>query len=898
MPNFQDPSSISVCILERINDFVGPATSRSSRNLEFYWDTGPCDLELWLACSLSLHQGHSSSKSRLQHPRRSIQYRQAAPRSPNAALDVPVIEFPIPHPWLIPSLEAMVFKRHTSPLHFEPLSPLPSELLSEFSDSDDGLDRATRAAKWRKIERLGQDYLEGRPLFILSAGLKGPLENGWVNPWKRNTEKDKTPPQKLSLPKQDKERGLKNGVQSSIAVPSETPSRPLKRPSNRPSRVRRQGSGFESSLEPEQILELQSNQVQRQASGKDSGLLGADVFNNARRMPSNSIFSKPRAASAQVNSTTTERTHRSISSSTPNRCSVDANNSWLKTDERRPHLEEYERSTGSSPTPGYRPRPSVKPGHGAGRPHDKNRQRVCDLINDDSRSYTPPRIAFTPINGQGVLSSASSQTTGQLLPEEGLSSEKGLRSPGGGSHFSKPGKPASAFTGHSSSKKKREVPPLEGNTACKTVAMIQPPGSFQAGLSTDGFPESQYRLHDQPASSSDTISNSNCNIERDKHCRSQPLQHKTLPRSTEKSQINNSSHTLPADPTPNGKDGLQDSLQISSNATASATIPSAQIVPDHFKFPIPTISLHSTYFSAAYSSAVRRGSQNGDYEEHLSTQAPVPSAQKLARDELVIPTKLDDTKASKANEASKVAAGGEQAKRSHLSKASISNVRAITPFFSTVKRIKPGKRSEAEVATVDAAGKNKGQQKQGQNGNRARNSAVFNDPSSPASHSRSQSRSPSPKATSPPCLSSHPFNAPCASIIEKISQCVPSGESQSSNPASTLPHFNLTSSTNDTRGYQDCQGQGPGWENFDLSQAIAEAGTFLGTWDFDKVDLERVTQGDNTNSVNSIKSHGNTRSRNANDNSNSGGAKYEIPLLPASSGTKLQSILKPNTPGQ
>ena len=72
-------------------------------------------------------------------------------------------------------------KRPTSPLHFEPIVVPSEDLLYLGSDEEDTPDR--RHHKKQRIEELGQKYLEGKPLFIQSASLRGPLHKGWVNPW-------------------------------------------------------------------------------------------------------------------------------------------------------------------------------------------------------------------------------------------------------------------------------------------------------------------------------------------------------------------------------------------------------------------------------------------------------------------------------------------------------------------------------------------------------------------------------------------------------------------------------------------------------------------------------------------------------------------------------------------
>ena len=75
-----------------------------------------------------------------------------------------------------------LLKRPLSPLDSEPLIPLPKDILCP--GSDDEATAEEHKDKRRRIEAQGQQYLRGRPLFILSAGLRGRL-NDWVNPWGR-----------------------------------------------------------------------------------------------------------------------------------------------------------------------------------------------------------------------------------------------------------------------------------------------------------------------------------------------------------------------------------------------------------------------------------------------------------------------------------------------------------------------------------------------------------------------------------------------------------------------------------------------------------------------------------------------------------------------------------------
>ncbi|PLB41417.1 uncharacterized protein BDW47DRAFT_100111 [Aspergillus candidus] len=58
--------------------------------------------------------------------------------------------------------------------------------------SDDELDDVARAAQRSRIEKLAGSYAQGAPVYILSASLRGPFEDGWVNPWKKNRRRDYT----------------------------------------------------------------------------------------------------------------------------------------------------------------------------------------------------------------------------------------------------------------------------------------------------------------------------------------------------------------------------------------------------------------------------------------------------------------------------------------------------------------------------------------------------------------------------------------------------------------------------------------------------------------------------------------------------------------------------------
>lgn len=80
--------------------------------------------------------------------------------------------------------------RPPSPLHYEPFPLLSEEVLCPGSDDEETLEQ--HRDKRQRVEALGTQYLQGRGLIILSAGLRGPFEYGWENPWARKGPRRRT----------------------------------------------------------------------------------------------------------------------------------------------------------------------------------------------------------------------------------------------------------------------------------------------------------------------------------------------------------------------------------------------------------------------------------------------------------------------------------------------------------------------------------------------------------------------------------------------------------------------------------------------------------------------------------------------------------------------------------
>ena len=78
------------------------------------------------------------------------------------------------------------FRRPASPLALEIYSPPADDVDSDgVLGSDDELDENALASRRKRIENLADAYLQGTPPFILSASLRGPFEKGWANPWRK-----------------------------------------------------------------------------------------------------------------------------------------------------------------------------------------------------------------------------------------------------------------------------------------------------------------------------------------------------------------------------------------------------------------------------------------------------------------------------------------------------------------------------------------------------------------------------------------------------------------------------------------------------------------------------------------------------------------------------------------
>lgn len=77
--------------------------------------------------------------------------------------------------------EPVLQRRPISPLEFDPIIPRPEDILYAGDSQDDS--PALRQAKKRRREELGRAYLKDQFAFVVTYQLRGPLNDGWQNPW-------------------------------------------------------------------------------------------------------------------------------------------------------------------------------------------------------------------------------------------------------------------------------------------------------------------------------------------------------------------------------------------------------------------------------------------------------------------------------------------------------------------------------------------------------------------------------------------------------------------------------------------------------------------------------------------------------------------------------------------
>lgn len=211
--------------------------------------------------------------------------------------------------------------RPVSPVAFESCTvPVDNSESSayELLGSDDELDDVSRARKRQRIEKLADSYLRGGSLFISTARLRGPFDDGWNNPWKKERKtvsKSDSWPSKIS--------GLVNKTASACVQESN--------PEHKISKVQpviaRPASAF--------IRETVSPQIRPVAQNN------SPVF---EKSPSNTR-----------NSPQLPRRSKEVSSPAHQHTIIEAGSiDWLRKDRKRMNFKSFEPPTSPTPTNGHR----------------------------------------------------------------------------------------------------------------------------------------------------------------------------------------------------------------------------------------------------------------------------------------------------------------------------------------------------------------------------------------------------------------------------------------------------------------------------------------------------------------------------------------------------------------
>lgn len=130
------------------------------------------------------------------------------------------------------------YPRPVASIDFDDYPILPGTVVYT---NDKELDENARAAKRRRVEANANAYLRGEGLFILSAGLRGPFNAGWKNPWATKTNKRTQVPDVDESPAK-RIRTLPNNVRQAHRTTASTTSE------RHPQSIPRQENPFEKTI--------------------------------------------------------------------------------------------------------------------------------------------------------------------------------------------------------------------------------------------------------------------------------------------------------------------------------------------------------------------------------------------------------------------------------------------------------------------------------------------------------------------------------------------------------------------------------------------------------------------------------------------------------------------------
>ncbi|KAJ9268956.1 hypothetical protein DTO212C5_4962 [Paecilomyces variotii] len=740
----------------------------------------------------------------------------------------------------------MPFRRPISPLSLETVPTLEAEA-GDLLGSDDELDESARAAKRRRIEQLGESYLTGQPLFILSASLRGPFDDGWNNPWTKTRKQEKSAKETHLL--------------EETAIPETDPKR-RKLPNAPGSKEGRPRSHGPAAYSSPPVPEINTGRFTRRENGRSARHRRGDQTSQARLQSEPTPSCVPRSSEPAAGIELTSFVEEPVSKS------------WLKRDRRRMEISDIR--TPNSPTrcrarkrdssdvmartkpsgPSMeeitRLRPAIYTCSGALQPNEPN--AASKLARNEywqSQSVQSIRHHSTPAFGGGTQNSSTTiqqEGTAERIPDTfkrpRLFEYREEDSPPDLDHIESQADAARKDRSDKHGKRLslHVVPPsshlpefeyrrLKNNKHIKWSSSRLASPAETGSEREDDSGASAVQASSNNNTSSSRRSSVHSNRQKDS---SEPTVHSTL-KDSEGSAGNEPGARSPGLV---AISAVTTSTSRNVEVTSTEGIQSAQVVPGIAGSRDHLVSLQSTNISE------HNTAEDDHHADHqLSTQAALLLAQRSFQDDLATPkTEVDAELAS-----------GSSSPRSHEEDDSRVSV-GITPFNQVTTPLKDhrgegpvtARREEfhaistqymidaitpftfsSSTKSYDQSGSSKRTKTSAQS---KRASFAMSPPGSPNCASPSLTKD--SRAQSGPPTEEPKAESPREIEMEQVT-CIEPRNNQSESQSTALP-FTLSGST-PTTAQQD--GQGPVMEvgTFDLSQAIEDAGSWLQqSWDVNR----------------------------------------------------------------
>lgn len=669
----------------------------------------------------------------------------------------------------------MPFRRPTSPLTLETCSaPSNDDIDSDgVLGSDDELDEDARHARRQRIEKLAEAYLQGTPLFILSASLKGPFDQGWVNPWKKRRKPERS----------------HTGVHDSPGpVVQETDPRPPNQ-FHESEEPRHASPSVPPSDAPSEASRVSSKQQRTHKSSRDKQ---DRVSVLSQRTPKRTV---PWTADTQLNSQL-----RDTSIARPQ------DDKWLKRDRKHIGFRNFDPPTSPTTTLSTR--------------HTDTRNRAIRALSARQQSPVSSHKSRSPVQAdERQPASSPANQSGEKHRSESIvhshpshstrpspSKQQSIPHPAAPEAQSEETGPETSFCVVSSSS---QLPKFEYRRRRKRKSDKRRKSKSSFIQDTEKFPSDVNENAEEPHQQEPAPSNRSV----DHNPKDSPVQNEQNIRPT---LTSTDTHSLVS-----RFDSRLGQGQLESRTTlgnTSDSIPSAQPVPAHPALANYVPSLHSTALPTLNS----EDDDNTGPGPHLSTQAALLNAQRSFQDGLDSPDQGPP------------ATSGRKRRPSQSSAVSSANSHNITPFYR-LDRARPDandgssktaaampstqymvdattpftfstqKKRHVHIGSSSRIPSSKKKQK-------TASSMNSSSPGSPLPWSPSQEHWPNsmqPDSKGSPRISRHG---------------TPHSHNDKSQPSQTAP-LPLTLSGSPPTG-QDGQGDIAG-ESFNLSQAIADAGSWL-----------------------------------------------------------------------